>query len=171
MQIDPSSISVNPGWTWTATIGAIQTVVLSGGFATLVWGMFKGISLLWQRNNESKKLDVDAAMALRKEMAEITERQQVRIDGLEAAGREDRKRFDDEMAALRKAHAAEVAEMRGRYESEIRSLRDEIAGYHRQLIQWQQTSGRAVPLARPKADAEAVGDLLRSTFPTPEGDL
>lgn len=168
MPVDPSSIPVNPGWTYSATIGAVQTVliaVLGGGG---VWGIFRGIGLLWKQSNETKKLDNDAAISLRKEMAEITERQQKRIDGLEDAGREDRKRFDDEMTALRKSHAAEVAELRGRYEVEIRGLRDEIAGYHRQLIAWQQASGKAVslpPLVKPSADVSDIGEVLNSAFP------
>lgn len=148
------AVPVNPGWSWTATLTVIQTVVIAVLGGGGLWGVFRGIALLWRMNNESKKQEADIAAALRKEMAEITERQQKRIDALEIAATEERKRHVEEMSA-----------MRIHYEGEISNLRGQITRLTHQLFTMQQDSGKAV-----KMTTADVGDTLRSAFPVPDGD-
>jgi len=83
-----------------------------------------------------------------------------------------RKAHAEEMLELRRAHAAEMTEERRKNENEIRTLRDEMAGYHRQLITFQQSSGQPVRIIPDNTDRLAsVGKSLSSAFPVPDGDL
>jgi len=177
--VHPSPIPVTPGWgptTWVNIALTLLVAVLGSGG---LWGIFRGVALLWKMNNESKKQDNDAAAGVRREMMEISERQQKRIDELEKSGREERGHFDrelaeirkahaEEMAAIRLAHAAEMASLREKHAEEMRALRDEVIGAHRNLIQAQQSSGKAVRISKsvpgqsnPELDAliDRMGDL------------
>jgi len=163
--------AVNVGWTWGATVSVVQTIIIATLGGGGLWGMFRGIALLWKMSNESKKLESDAAAAVRREMMEFNAQLQKRIEDLEKAGREERKRWDDEMAAIRKMHAEEVIQVRNGYENEIRGLRDEISGLRRQMAQWSQTSEAAVSLSRTaptsalkRAGDAGIGDLLRKAY-------
>jgi len=171
--VTQSPPKIDPGWTWSATVGVIQLIVgapIGGGF---LWIGSKAIALQIDKKNETKKQEIDAAAALRGEMMEFNAALQKRVEGLEQTGRDDRKRFDDELSTTRRQHAEEVINIRNGYETEIRALRDEITALRRQMIQWQQASGRAMPLG-PNANSRSVedmGEVLRDAFPVPDGDL
>lgn len=165
MPVDPAAVPVSPSWSPTTTISAIQaivTVLLGGGG---LYGIARGVALLWRIANDRAKQDNDAAAAVRKEMMEISDRQQKRIDDLERTGREERKHFDEEMASLRKAHAEEMARLRLTHaeemamqrrihEDEMRKLRDEVLGIHRQTVARDQAAGRATVVGAGKSAVE-----------------
>jgi hypothetical protein len=175
--IDPSAVPVSPGWSPTTTISAIQaiiTVLLGGGG---LYGIARGVALLWRIANDRAKQDNDAAAAVRKEMMEISDRQQKRIDDLEKSGREERAHFDREMAELRKAHAEEMARLRLAHseemalqrrihEDEMRKLRDEVIGINRQAIARDQSAGRPTVVGNGKSAVsratENFGQALRA---------
>lgn len=175
-----TSISPN-GWI-TAVVGAIGILLGSGG----VYGIFKGLALMVSEKNKRAQIDNDAAAVVRKEMLEISDRQQKRIDDLERAGLEERRKSAEDMAALRMdhakemaairlAHAEEMAALRDRHEKEMRALRDEIMGAQRDLIQSQQSSGRMASVGTPsKAVKRAVdsglGEALDKAFSLPGTD-
>lgn len=165
---------IDPGWTWSATVQVIQLAVgapIGGG---ILWMGSKAIALQIDKKNETKKQDSEAASALRGEMMEFNAALQKRIEGLEQTGRDDRKRFDEELASTRRMHSEEVINIRNGYENEIRGLREEIAGLRRQMGQWQNTSVTAQRLSKhaptsaiKMAEDTAIGDLLRSAYELP----
>lgn len=161
-------VSAN-GWI-TAIVGVIASIIGTGG----VYGIFKGLALLHEQRNARAKLDNEAASIVRKEMMEFNAALQKRVDDLEKAGREERKRWDDEMAAIRRGHAEEVISVRNGYEEEIRSLRLEIEGLRRQMAQWATSSQAAVELSktaptatRKRLDNSGMGEILRGAFDVP----
>jgi len=165
---------MDPGWTWTATIQLVSLIFGTGIGGGLLWTTAKGVSLLWQKSIDARKMDNDAAAAVRREMMEFNAQLQKRIEDLEKAGREERKRWDDEMAGLRKLHAEEVIQVRNGYEGEIRALREEISGLRRQMAQWSQTSEAAISLSKTaptsaikRAGDAGIGDLLRKAYEVP----
>lgn len=154
----------------TAIVGIVVSFMGAGG----LYGIFKGLAFMAEQKNNRAKIDNDAAMVVRREMMEFNEKLQLRIDKLEETGRDDRKRFDEEMANVRRLHAEEVIAVRKGYEGEIRDLREEIVGLRRQMAQWQQTSQvatslseRAPTAAMRRVDASGMGDILRDAFEVP----
>lgn len=154
----------------TAIVGVIVSFMGAGG----LYGIFKGLAFMAEQKNNRAKIDNDAATVVRREMMEFNEKLQTRIDKLEETGRDDRKRFDEEMANVRRLHAEEVIAVRKGYEGEIRDLREEIVGLRRQMAQWQSTSGtaqslseRAPTAAMKRVDASGMGGILREAFDVP----
>jgi hypothetical protein len=145
-------VHVVAGWSATTTVAAMQfiaTVLLGGGG---LYGIARAIALLWKMNTESKKQDSEAAAAVRKEMMDISDRQQARIDALEKDATEERKRHGEEMMALRR-----------HYEGELAQLRRQVAALTHQLIVMQGDTGRATKLAGPSS--EDMKDILNIAFP------
>jgi len=175
--VDPSSIPVSPGWSPTTTVNALGVVLQALFGGGVLYGIARAVALLWRLANERSKQDNDAAAAVRKEMMEISDRQQKRIDDLEKAGREERAHFDKEMSELRKAHAEEMARLRLTHaeemamqrrihEDEMRKLRDEVLGIHRQTVARDQAAGRPTVIGAGKSAieraTETFGPALRS---------
>lgn len=164
-------VHVVGGWSPTTTVAGLQlivTVLLGGGG---LYGVARGLALLWKMSNESRKQDSDAATTVRREMMEFNAALQARITALEDSGREERKRFDDEIAATRKEHAQEVISIRKGYETQIRELREELNGLRRQMAQWAQSSrsaqilGKTAPTSAMKQVEDAgLGDVLRGMY-------
>ena len=164
----------NVGWTYSATVQVIQVIVTlllgSGG----LYGIARGVALLWRMNNETKKQDTDAAAAVRREMMDLNDRQNRRIDTLEQALRDERKRCDEETDALRKAHISEMGQLRQLHAEEVRDLHVRMEGLHAQMVTMQQATGRAIQLGAnaPKAAARIpdpdTGANLRQAFGGPE---
>jgi hypothetical protein len=143
-----AGVPVSPGWSPTTTFSAINTIltlVIGGGG---LYGVARAIALLWKMSNDRAKQDNDAAATVRKEMLDLTDRLQSRVDTLEKNGTEERTRHAAEVEKIRKDHAEEMLGVRRHYESEIKSLREEIKGLHSQMIQMQRSSGAAMELGK-----------------------
>ena len=137
----------NVGWTNTATVSAIQTIVVtllgSGG----LYGLFRGVALLLKIANQRAAQDDSRDAQVRREMAELNDKQTARIEKLEAEIRDERRRCDEEVAGLRKEHAEEV-----------RELRAQIDAMQRIILQWQISTGQMLSL--PPGSAPKAGEAI-----------
>ena len=130
------AVPVQPvGFSWTAIIGVIQTLVVAALGGGGLWGLFRGIGLLLRILNERSKQDDEKDAALRREMAEQNDRLLARISKLETDISEERRRCDEEIAALRRTHA-----------DEVRDMRAQIDGLQRVIVQLQISTGAVLNL-------------------------
>ena len=172
---DPTPVAV--GWTATATIQTIQTIIVALVGGGGLYGIARAIALLWRMANDRARQDNEAAQAVRREMMEMNDKLQKRVDDLERIAREERRLHSEEMDLLRKNHAEETLAIRSHYEKEIRAMRDEIGGLHRQMLQMQETSQAAIVLGPKaptasgrKADEIGIGGTLRRAYPPVDDD-
>lgn len=154
-------VPVTTGWSPTTTVAAVQliaTVLLGGGG---VYGIARGIALLWKMANDRAKQDNDAAAAVRREMMELNDRQQKRIDDLERQAGDERKRHADEMSALRHY-----------YEGKLVALQNQVSALTHQLFIMQQGTGKPIVLtpAKGKLATDDLAETLKAAFPPIEGD-
>lgn len=171
-----AAVHVQPvGMSSAAWVGVVQTIITAVFGSGVIYGMARGLALLWKMWNESKKLDADGAAAVRKEMMDLNDRQNQRISLLEKDLRDERKRCDDETDAIRKAHGEEMASLRKLHADEIRELHTRIEGLHRQMVQMQKyqtpesarTMNAPTTTARMGSDTQGIGEVLKQTYGIP----
>lgn len=171
MVVHPSPVAVqNVGWTWTATVAAVQTVIYTLFGAGGLYGIARGVALLWKMANERAKQDDDRDAGIRREMAELSDRQTKRIDKLEADLRDERKRCDEEMMAQRRLHIEEIATLKREHTDEMAVMKAEFEGYMRQVLQMQR-SGPATnapkTVARFSGFSTDIGAALEQAYKLP----
>lgn len=152
----------NTGWSWAASMGAIQNLliaVLGGGGLV---GVLKHLSERRKMENERSAQDDTKDATLRKELSDLTDRLTARIGKLEGDVSDERRRCDEELAAVRKAHGEEMAAQRLTHADEMRDLRKQLDGLQRMIIQWQISTGQMIQVPasdHPKAN-EAMERLV-----------
>lgn len=91
----------NIGWTWGATMGALTNLILGGGAVGIISAILKSGVALKRIANERAKQDAQRDSDRWRELLEFNKALQDRVDDLEGALREERKRCDLEMNVLR----------------------------------------------------------------------
>ncbi len=124
-----------------AALSAVPLVEVKSGF-TLNTGLFVAIltalaailRVLITNQSALRKIDNESDASLRKDLlGEV---------------RALRKEVADERAACE----ARINELSKAYKSRVDHLEGELTGLRRQMIQWQQSSGAAMPLSDPEID-------------------
>lgn len=118
-QVGPA---LNVGWTWSATMGLVQNLLIltlgGGGLGILVRA---GIQLR-RIANERAKQDDDRDAARWNELMGLNERLQNRVEKLETDIREERRRCDDDLNAMRRTHIDEMRAVNERLEQLQRTI-------------------------------------------------
>lgn len=155
----------NVGWTWAATMGAIQNVLIAGGGAGLGGLLIRVMVQLRKLANERAAQDDVRDAGRWGELMSFNSQLTVRVEKLEADLREERRRCDEEMAHARKDHLEEMARLRSEHAAETKALSEKMDGLQRMMIQNQLSTAQAmsVPPNSPKASEsiERVGHHLR----------
>jgi len=127
----------NVGWTWSATMGALTNLILGGGAAGIIAAVLRAGVALKRIANERAAQDAQRDSDRWKELLEFNKTLQDRVDSLEGALREERKRCD----------------------SEMKVLHDRIEGLQNSLLQHAASLGNmvALPVNAPTTTAKLQG--------------
>lgn len=164
-QFATTPVAVSTGWTWAATMGAIQNLLIAGGGAGIGGLLIKAIVQLRRIGNERAKQDNERDSGRWSELMDLNERLQKRIERLEADVREERKRSDDEVSAIRKSHVEEVAAIRREHDVQIRAFNERIDQLQRTIIQGQVTTARMIDSNVAPTTAAMIDKMIEERKP------
>lgn len=156
------------GWTWAATMGAVQNVLLvalgGGGGGLLI----RALVQLKKIANERAKQEDDRDAGRWGELQTLNDKLQARVERLEGEVRDERKRADDETTQLRRQHNEEIAAMRREHVAEVRALNERFDALQRMMLQNQLSTAEAIankPNAPKSVEAfESVSKNLRNSM-------
>lgn len=137
---------VNIGWTPAATMGLIQNLLLGGGGGVAL-KIFANHLIAMRKIADQRAQQVDARGDAQN--SALT----ARVTELEGALVAERRDCNKQLSEMRRDYDKQLAEQR----AELREMQTKLDGFVRQMIAFQTSEARAMPL--PPATAKAMQSL------------